>query len=143
MEVQGHIKFTVIERSSDEVISEKSSAIIFNGARPQVYEQLLAHDSYTESVKERDKNLGLSTSACTIYFGTEQPLQNFGSQCYMNLVINAKSHNQDFQAYKESFGVINYNQIPTQLTKDSVFSCEVITMDQMKNWVNPKEKPEL
>lgn len=125
-------------RKADELKSEKCRFVVFNGSRPQVYGQLIQEHNNTDSVITRDQKLGLSTSACTIYFGTERPLQDFGSEAYMNLVINAKAHHQDFQAYKESFGVINYDQIPTRLTNDSVYSCEVITMDHMKNWPNPK-----
>lgn len=126
------------QRKPNEIKSEACRYVVFNGSRPQVYDQLLSQNKMSESIQTRDRNLGLSTSACTIYFGTEQPLQNFGSQAYMNLVINSKSHHQDFHAYKESFGVINYDQIPTRLTHESVYSCEVITMDHMKNWPHPK-----
>lgn len=128
-------------RHPENIISESARFIIFNGARPQVYNKLLSDHSASEIIRNRDEKLGLSTSSCTIYFGTEKPLQQFGCEAYMNLVIDAKIHNQDFNSYKDSFGVINYDQIPTRLTNENTYSCEVITMDHIKSWPNPHNNP--
>ncbi|MGE3609714.1 MAG: phytoene desaturase family protein [Bacteriovoracaceae bacterium] len=131
-----HIYYRKIIGTDQELKACEADFIVYNGAIPNLYEHILEGEDveYFKRKESKCKQWGLSTSASTLYFGLKQPLSELGSTAYMNLFIETKANDQLLNPNRESFGVLDYNQIPTQLCPNGHYAVEVITMDQMSQW---------
>lgn len=121
------VKYSKVNQT-DHVLSDKADYFVMNGSRPYVFTDLIKDHNYI--MQEPD----LGVSANTIYFGLSKPLKQLGSTAYMQLFLQNKSNYQSLNSNKESYGLIDYNFMDTKLCPDGVFCCEVIQMDQIKNW---------
>lgn len=111
-----------------DVMTEGADYVVMNGARPEVFENLVKGHSF----KVQEPELGISAN--TVYFGLNKPLSALGSTAYMQLFLQNKANYLSLNANKESYGLIDYSFMDTKLCADGVYCCEVIQMDHMSQW---------
>lgn len=111
----------------------KSKFVIANSPMPQFYQKILKHGpaAYEKIISD----WGLSTSASIFFFGLKKPLSAMGGAGYLNVFIDPVRNVQDYKLNRRGFGVMDHDSIDSGLNAAGVFSCNVIYMDTMSQWL--------